>query len=105
MEALGTDLADCLTLFRFRSRHWKRLRMSNGLERLFKEVRRRTGVIARFPTEISALGLIRSVMDQDAAKWRGPVMDDTHLAVVHDAVTSLSTEPIMVTGFEELPAA
>ena len=105
VETLGTDLADCLTFFRFPPRHWKRLRTSNALERLFKEVRRRTRVIGRFPTEMSALSLVWSVMDQDAAKWRGLIMDDAHLSLVHDAVTSLSTDPIIITGFEELLAA
>ena len=105
VQTLGRDLADCLTFFRFPPRHWKRLRTSNALERVFKEVKRRTRVIGRFPTEISALSLVWSVMDQDADKWRGLVMHDAHLVLVHDAVRALSTHPIIVIGFEELLAA
>jgi transposase-like protein len=105
VEILGKDLADCLTFFRFPPRHRRRLRTSNGLERCFREVKRRTRVIGRFPTEMSALSLTWSVMDQDAGKWRGMVMDEAHLELVEVGVRSLSENPIIVTGFEELLAA
>ena len=105
VETLGRDLADCLTFFRFPPRHWKRLRTSNGLERCLREVRRRTRVVGRFPTEISALSLVWSVMDQDAKKWRGMVMDAEHIRLLEAAVESFVHEPIVVKGFEELLAA
>jgi transposase-like protein len=105
VEVLGKDLSDCLSFFRFPPRHWRRLRTSNTLERQFREVRRRTRVIGRFPTEMSALSLIWSVLDQDAPKWRGMLMDQEHLVLLEAAVQSLSREPIIVKGFEELLAA
>jgi transposase-like protein len=105
VEVLGRDLSDCLTFFRFPARHWKRLRSSNGLERCFKEVKRRTRVIGRFPTEMSALSLIWSVMEQQAKKWHGVMMDADHLRLVETAVASLAQQPITVTGFEDILAA
>ena len=105
VETLGRDLADCLTFYRFPPKHWKRLRTSNGLDRCFREVRRRTRLIGRFPIEGSALALVWSVLDQDARKWRGMRMDETHLALVLAAVESLSRQPIVVKGFEQLLAA
>jgi len=105
VEVLGKDLSDCLSFFRFPPRHWRRLRTSNALERQFREVRRRTRVIGRFPTEMSALSLIWSVLDQNAPKWRGMLMDQEHLVLLEAAVQSLSREPIIVKGFEELLAA
>jgi putative transposase len=104
-ETLGRDLADCLTFFRFPPRHWRRLRTSNTLERSFREVRRRTRVVGRFPTEMAALGLVWSVMDQEAGNWRGLVMDAEHGRLVEAAVASFADEPIIVKGFEELLAA
>ena len=104
-KTLGRDLADCLTFFRFPPRHWRRLRTSNGLERCFKEVKRRTRVIGRFPTEMSALSLIWSVMDRDSRKWRGIVMEEAYWKLVEVGVRSLSEDPIVVRGFEELLAA
>lgn len=105
VEVLGRDLSDCLSFFRFPPRHWKRLRTSNTLERHFREVRRRTRVIGRFPTEMSALSLIWSVLDQDAPRWHGMLMDQEHIVLLEAAVQLLSREPIVVKGFEELRAA
>jgi len=105
VETLGKGLADCLTFFRFPPRHRRRLRTSNGLERCFKEVKRRTRVVGRFPTEMSALSLIWSVMDRDATRWRGIVMDEAHSQLVEVGVRSLSESPIVIEGFEELLAA
>jgi len=105
VETLGRDLSDCLTFFRFPPRHWKRLRTSNGLERCFREVKRRTRVVGRFPDERSALSLVWAVMDRDAQRWRGVLMDAPHLQWVEAAVSSLSAHPIIVDGFQELLAA
>ena len=102
---LGKDLSDCLTFFRFPPRHWKRLRTSNILERCFKEVKRRTRVVGRFPTEMSALSLIWSVMEENSRTWRGMIMDDVHQSLALSAVESLESEPIVVKGFEELLVA
>ena len=102
---LGKDLSDCLTFFRFPPRHWVRLRTSNILERCFKEVKRRTRVIGRFPTEMSALSLIWSVMDENSKTWNGMIMDKAHQSQALAAMESLRKEPIIVKGFEELLAA
>ncbi len=104
-EVLGTDLADCLTFFRFPPQHWKRLRTSNSLERTFREVRRRTRVVGRFPTERSALSLVWAVLDADAAKWRGVRMKPAWLDAARAAREQLAAEPIVITGFEDLLAA
>jgi len=105
VKLVGVNLTDCLTFFRFPPRHWKRIRTSNSLERCFLEVRRRTRVIGRFPNEQAALSLIWTVLDHNSQKWRGMVMDETHRKMVEDAVASIKTDPIVVTGFEELIAA
>ena len=104
-RVLAKDLSDCLTFFRFPPRHWVRLRTSNILERCFEEVKRRTRVIGRFPTEMSALSLIWSVMDEDSKRWNGMLMDPTHQSLVLVAVESLRKDPIIVKGFEEHLAA
>ncbi|MFH1498059.1 MAG: IS256 family transposase [Verrucomicrobiota bacterium] len=105
VETLGRDLADCLTFLRFPPRHWRRLRTSNILERSFEEVKRRTRVIRRFPNERAAVSLVWSVLDQDAAKWRGIIMDAPHWELIQGAIRSLAEDPIIVIGFEELLAA
>lgn len=102
---LGTDLEDCLTYFRFPPRHHKRIRTSNVIERAFREVRRRTNVVGRFPTPASALVVVWGVMEEDRIKWRGLHVDDNHHAIIEAAVIELKEKPIEVKGFEWLEAA
>lgn len=79
---LAKDLEDCLTFYRFPEMHWKRLRTSNVIERAFREVRRRTNVVGRFPGEMAALTLIWATLEEDRLKWRGVQMDDDILQAV-----------------------
>ena len=65
---LARDLEDCLTFYRFPQMHWRRLRTSNVIERAFREVRRRTNVVGRFPGETAALTLIWAILEQDRLK-------------------------------------
>ncbi len=75
-------MGDCLTFYRFPEMHWQRLRTSNVIERAFREVRRRTNVVGRFPGEMAALTLIWATLEQDRLKWRGVQMDQEILQAV-----------------------
>jgi len=55
---LMTDLDQCLTFYLFPSHHWRKMRTSNKLERLNKEIKRRLKVIGRHPDESGCLSLI-----------------------------------------------
>lgn len=55
---LENDLDQALTFFLFPAAHWKRVRTSNRLERLNKEIRRRLNVIGRHPSETGCLSLV-----------------------------------------------
>lgn len=105
VETLGRDLADSLTFFRLPPRHWARIRTSNPLERALREVRRRTRVIGRFPTEIAALSLVWSVMDTDSKNWRGIIMDEYHRDKLSHGILSLEANPIQIGWLDKLLAA
>jgi transposase-like protein len=51
-------LADTLAYMAFPREHWRRIRTNNPLERLNREVRRRTRVVGSFPDGRSALMLV-----------------------------------------------
>ncbi len=104
-RVLGENLDDCLAYYRFPPRHWKRIRTSNVIERAFREVRRRTNVVGRFPTPISALIVVWSVIEEERLKWRGVHMDEAHEKKIEEALEKLKKEPIEVKGFEWLQAA
>ena len=47
-----------LTYYAFPSTHWRQIRTNNPLERIIREVRRRTRVVGAFPDGQSALMLV-----------------------------------------------
>jgi transposase-like protein len=104
-EVLGQHLGDCLTFYRFPERHWKTIRTSNVLERALREVRRRTDVIGRFPTETSAPVVVFGVLEGERLKWRGIGMSHDHLTHIQEAVKSLDQRPIAVEALEKVMAA
>ena len=62
-RCLGDDLDALVVHLRYPSRHRRRWRSTNLLERSLGEVKRRTKVIGRFPGETSCLALVWAVLD------------------------------------------
>ena len=69
--ALVRDTAtQTLTCYAFPSTHWRQIRTNNPLERIIREVRRRTRVVGAFPDGQSALMLVAARLRHIAAtKW------------------------------------
>lgn len=55
--------------YAFSKAHWKRIRSTNGLERLHGEIKRRIKSVGAFPDRASALRLITAVAIQVTAIW------------------------------------
>jgi len=64
-EILADHLEKCLAFYCFPEWHWKHIRTTNVLERSFKEVRRRTNVVERFPNETSALVMVFGTLEEE----------------------------------------
>lgn len=94
-EVLVKHLGECLTFYRFPEHHWKNIRSTNALERAFKEVKRRTNVIGRFPTEMAALAVVFGILEEERLKWRGIKMKAEDIAWIDEAAKSVDLEPIM----------
>ena len=62
-KCLGDDLDALVVHLRYPTRHRRRWRSTNLLERSLGEVKRRTKVIGRFPGETSCLTLVWAVLD------------------------------------------
>jgi transposase-like protein len=56
-ELVETTAHETLAYYAFPSEHWRRVRTNNPLERLMKEIRRRTRVVGAFPDGQSCLNL------------------------------------------------
>jgi len=59
-----------LTVFDFPAHHQKKLRTTNGVERLNREIRRRTAVVGIFPHEESCLRLTSAVLMEIDDEWQ-----------------------------------
>ena len=57
-DCLKNGLDDVLTYFARSASHWIRIRSKNTLERVHREIRRRTRVVGSFPDGNSALMLV-----------------------------------------------
>lgn len=66
---LEANIPEGLTVFAFPPTHRRRIRTTNGLERLNREVRRRSRVATLFPNEASCLRLVTAVLMEMSDEW------------------------------------
>ena len=78
---------ETLTYFAFPSEHWARIRTNNAIERLNREIRRRTRVVGCFPDGNSALMLVCARLRHVAGTQWGnkKYMSMKHLEAMNDA--------------------
>jgi transposase-like protein len=100
-EVLAKHLEGCLTFYRFPERHWKHIRTNNVLERAFKEVKRRTNVVGRFPTETSALMMVFGILEKESLGWQKVRMRAEDITWIEEATRALEQEPIRLEFLEE----
>ena len=75
MKCMGQDLEGCLECLRLPAEHYKRVRTTNLLERLFGENRRRVKVMRHFFAERSGLKLVHATMLAASRRWHGVQMN------------------------------
>ena len=69
VSVFEAGVEDALTYLRYPGSHHARIRTTNMLERLFKEVKRRTRVVGVFPSETSASTLATAVVLRSSEEW------------------------------------
>ncbi|MDQ3102359.1 MAG: transposase, partial [Actinomycetota bacterium] len=68
-ELLEAAEEDLLAFYRFPRSHWSKLRSTNPLERLNKEIGRRSDVVGIFPNDASALRLVGAMLIEQNDEW------------------------------------
>jgi len=67
---IDEGIDETLSYYSFPEQHWRRIRTNNPLERLMKEIRRRTRVVGSFPDGESALMLVAARLRHIAgSRW------------------------------------
>ena len=64
------NLAEGFTVFDFPLEHRRSICTTNSLERVNKEIRRRTKVVGIFPNEASCLRLISAILMEISVEWQ-----------------------------------
>ena len=69
VSVFEAGIDDALSYLSFPGSHHARLRTTNMLERLFREVKRRTRVVGVFPNEVSASTLATEIALRSSEQW------------------------------------
>lgn len=68
-EHLEEHIEECLSCLAFPESHRRRIRSTNGLERINQEIRRRSRVVRIFPNRASCLRLATAVVAEISEEW------------------------------------
>ena len=90
---LEEGIEDCLACLAFPLAHRVRIRSTNGLERLYEEIWRRTRVVRIFPNAEACLRLVTAMCVEQSEEWRsgrsyldlGALQGNASLSVSRDA--------------------
>ena len=68
-EHIEEHIEECLSCLAFPESHRRRIRTTNGLERLNQEIKRRTRVVRIFPNKESCLRLVTALAIEQSEEW------------------------------------
>ena len=86
-ELVAASGHETLTYFAFPTNHWRQIKTNNPLERIIREIRRRTRVVGAFPDGHSALMLVAARLRHIAStRWgkRRYLAMETLLDLIHE---------------------
>jgi len=68
---MENNIPEGLTVYSFPAAHRRLSRTTNGLERLNREIKRRTRVVSIFPNEAACLRLVSAILMETSDEWEG----------------------------------
>ena len=85
-DIIIAGIDETVSYMAFPREHWRRIRTNNPLERMNREIRRRTRVVGNFPDGRSALMLVCArLRHQSGTQWGQKRYLDMHLLITADA--------------------
>jgi putative transposase len=92
---------DLLAFYRFPSAHWPKLRSTNNIERVNKEIARRSDVVGIFPSDDSVIRLIGALLTEQNDEWlltRGYLSKESIGLVLEDQAEASGREVAALEG-------
>ena len=100
-ELLAGAEEDLLAFYRFPAAHWPKLRSTNNIERVNKEIARRSDVVGIFPNDRSVIRLIGSLLIEQNDEWlltRGYLSQESIGLVLEDQAEASGREVTALEG-------
>jgi putative transposase len=87
-DLLGDAEEDLIAFYSFPREHWTKLRSTNPLERVNKEIGRRTDVVGIFPNDASVIRLAGALLSEQNDEWlvQRRYLSAESMALILDAV-------------------
>ncbi len=70
MPVIEAATGDVLAFLHFPQEHWRKIWSTNPLERLNKEIKRRTNVVGIFPNDASIVRLVGAQLLEQQEEWQ-----------------------------------
>ena len=90
LEAAGEDM---LAFLHFPAAHWRKIHSTNLVERLNREIKRRTRVVSIFPNEKSLAHLVGGILERFYITWAGErYMSEDSMSQLKDPLADLRAD-------------
>jgi len=96
-ELVRQGAVETLTYYAFPAEHWRRVRTNNPMERLMREIRRRTRVVGSFPDGNSALMLVAARL-RHVAGTRWGTRRYLDIELLQERTTPREEESVRIAG-------
>lgn len=94
-ELLAKAEEDLLAFYRFPAAHWPKLRSTNNIERVNKEIARRADVVGIFPNDRAVIQLVGALLIEQDDEWlltRGYLSKESIGLVLEDQAEASGSE-------------